>query len=774
MLRPKRYQERTIQQIEAYARLARQMQDANLAFYKLATLWNLSKKEYKPAPDSLAPIPYVCIQIPTGGGKTLVACHSVGTVFTHYLHRDVGLVIWFVPWESILTQTLAALRGRGHPYRQVLEAAFPKGVRVVTVKEALFGALKPQDLADNLCIIVTTVDAFRIEKKEGRKVYEVNGYLMSHFENLPPELEARLEHDESGLVVQSLANVIRLHNPMVVLDEGHNVQTRLSFDTPARLNPAFMLEYTATPRGHSNVLVNVPATDLKQEAMVKLPLWLQNRTDWRAALRDAKDRRDELEKEAKAEYKATGEDIRPILLIQAESKSKKGPDRITVDRVKEFLLDELRIPTEWVAIKTGDRNELAGVDLFSPRCPVRYIITVYALKEGWDCSFAYVLTSVASLSKRLAVEQLIGRVLRLPQARRKQTEALNYAYVYTVSPKFHAAAKAVKEGLVGNGYAPDDVRDWPEDEKPSLTGQRAVEDTDAAIPMLAVLNGKNVWRRLGWGHLIGDFDLTACDPAIPFMPPHEEQAAWIDVEEREVIQKQAQQLPLALFREKPLNADELVRWLDLRLRNRYVNQKAKRAFFRQIIAHLVAQHGDDYLTELTHHRFHLLATLSEVLDRYLEEHAHKRLLCCKGAGRLGAAGEFPYSLPDSTVLVKPHPDTFQRHLFTQAAGMNDEESVLAGKLDVLDNLTWWYRNRENEDFYLQGWWGRFYPDFIAKTESGICMALEYKGEYLATAEDAARKEKLAKIWEEVSYEQCRFWMVTAHNMHAVIGEVKAL
>jgi len=333
----------------------------------------------------------------------------------------------------------------------------------------------------------------------------------------------------------------------------------------------------------------------------------------------------------------------------------------------------------------------------------------------------------------------------------------------------------VKEGLVGNGYAPDDVRQGPEREKPSLTVHRAVEDADVAIPMLAVLNGNNVWRRLGWGHLIGDFDLTACDPTIPFTPPDEERAAWIDVEELEVVQKQAQQLPLALaFREKLLNVDDLVRWLDLRLRNRYVGQKAKRAFFQQVITCLVVQHGDDYLTDLTHHRFHLLATLSEAIDRYLEEHAHNKLLSYKGAGRLGAAGEFPYYLPDSITLAQPHPDTYQHHLFTQAAEMDDEESILAEKLDALDNLVWWYRNRENEDFYLRGWWGKFYPDFIAKIRSGICVALEYKGEHLATAEDAQRKEEVGRIWEEVSYGQCRFWMVTAQNMDSVVGELKGL
>jgi type III restriction enzyme len=66
--------------------------------------------------------------------------------------------------------------------------------------------------------------------------------------------------------------------------------------------------------------------------MVKLPLWLQNRTDWRAALRDARIRQDELEAEARAEGKASGEYIRPILLIQAEPKSRKDPDRLPAGR----------------------------------------------------------------------------------------------------------------------------------------------------------------------------------------------------------------------------------------------------------------------------------------------------------------------------------------------------------------------------------------------------------------------------------------------------------
>jgi len=64
-------------------------------------------------------------------------------------------------------------------------------------------------------------------------------------------------------------------------------------------------------------------------------------------------------------------------------------------------------------IKTADVNELKGVDLLRPDCPIRYIITINALKEGWDCPFAYILASIANRTSRIEVEQIVGRVLRL-------------------------------------------------------------------------------------------------------------------------------------------------------------------------------------------------------------------------------------------------------------------------------------------------------------------------------------------------------------------------
>lgn len=83
-------------------------------------------------------------------------------------------------------------------------------------------------------------------------------------------------------------------------------------------------------------------------------------------------------------------------------------------------------------------------------CPVRYIITVEALKEGWDCSFAYVLASLQSVNSAKDVEQLLGRVLRMPYAKDRMVPELNKAYAHIVATNFAEAASTLKDRLVQN------------------------------------------------------------------------------------------------------------------------------------------------------------------------------------------------------------------------------------------------------------------------------------------------------------------------------------
>ena len=76
---------------------------------------------------------------------------------------------------------------------------------------------------------------------------------MPHFENLPEVIIAGLEKYESGKPVPSLANLLSLRRPLIIVDEAHNARTPLSFEALARFNPACILEFTATPAQPPNL-----------------------------------------------------------------------------------------------------------------------------------------------------------------------------------------------------------------------------------------------------------------------------------------------------------------------------------------------------------------------------------------------------------------------------------------------------------------------------------------------------------------------------------------
>lgn len=274
MLTLKKYQSRTLQELEEFLVNASTLKGER--GIRLAYLDQVGDEErhYKPI-EKLEEAPFICVKIPTGGGKTLVACHSLPVILDKYLKdkNGKGLVLWFVPSDAIRSQTLKNIKDRNHPYREVLDSKFGNNVKVFTIEEAL--SITKSDIQNNLCIVVASLAAFRRTDTLWLKVFQNNGSLLSHFENLVEDTNF-FEKDSEGEIVYSLANVIKMNNPLVIVDEGHNAQTQLSFEMLQKLNPSFILEFTATPRAESNVLVKVLASELKAEKMVKIPIYLDN------------------------------------------------------------------------------------------------------------------------------------------------------------------------------------------------------------------------------------------------------------------------------------------------------------------------------------------------------------------------------------------------------------------------------------------------------------------------------------------------------------------
>lgn len=388
-------------------------------------------------------VPNVCLRIPTGGGKTLLGVHSLPIITFDLLNNDSSLVFWLAPSDPIVEQTIKALKNPQHAFRKFLDSKFiGRTINVLSIDEAYSKAF---DLSNELPIIVATIQTFAMESEEGRRFYRENGVYQEFFEN----------NDETP----SLFNAIKKCNPIVIMDEAHNAKTELRTSSLSKLNPSFILELTATPRREhrpsegryaSNVLYSVSASQLKAEDMIKLPIILETIEQWQVAIKDSIDKRIELEEICKLEEMDSGEYIRPVILFRAEQN--RGNTSISYDKILDVLMKDYNIDREEIAVHTSGHEDLKGVDLMSPGCRIKYVITVDALKEGWDAPFAYILASVGDINSPTAVEQILGRVLRLPYAKRKSYDELERAYAFVASTKTGDVIKNLKDSLVNNGF----------------------------------------------------------------------------------------------------------------------------------------------------------------------------------------------------------------------------------------------------------------------------------------------------------------------------------
>lgn len=455
MFELKSYQQLALDALEEFLRACEPGESVDKVFEKLCQRNGWGKGKYL---DSFGGKPCVCLRVPTGGGKTLIAAAAVRRIDDAYCRTGAPVVLWLTPSDAITEQTYAALANPEHPYRQALDADF-RSVKVAKVDE-IDHVLQQSDFGQSCLIIVSTIQTFNIEDTSLRNVYAFNENLQSFFSNLNPNQVERLEKIDKqdienpnqtylttkniGRVKCSLANLLNLFQPIIIVDEAHNNRTDKFFTTLNRLNPSVVLELTATPNKKlNNVIYQVSAWELKAENMVKLPVILGEFTNgWEGCIDESVKARKLLEAKAALEP----DYIRPIVLIQAQPKDQEP----TPEQVKNYLIEVCGIPEPQIAIATGSTKELAGVDLFAKTCPIRFVITVKALKEGWDCSFAYILCSLQNIQSAKDVEQLLGRVMRMPYAKARETDELKNSYANVVSASTFTAATLLKDRLVEN------------------------------------------------------------------------------------------------------------------------------------------------------------------------------------------------------------------------------------------------------------------------------------------------------------------------------------
>ncbi len=394
-----------------------------------------------------------------------------------------------------------------------------------------------------------------------------------------------------------------------------------------------------------------------------------------------------------------------------------------------------------------------------------------ALKEGWDCSFAYVLVSVANIGATIAVEQTIGRILRLPNATEKKNLDLNYSFVYTSSESFNNASAMIIRDLEKNGYSEADLRE----NKGKVVAEktefsRQVKDTDIKIPLVGL---KSTKEPLAFNKdLIGD-SFKLFDHFENFdIDFHEDQnqKVKIDIDKKSGIYRITQgKLMLTLYPED-FSMDELNGWYKRNVRNSVVSSTEMSQYIELALKHLVKKHS---IEDLSLNRFRLKERLQKEATAVISAFAKKSFDSLLKKGDISTRVVF-FSPPSQISLSRYSNERFKKHLFERAGYMNGEEAEFASRVDSLENIAWWYRNTEKVDFHLQGWKAsRFYPDFLIKTKKGRYIVVEYKGADRLSNEDTGWKRELGVLWEKLCGKDNSFFLVGSDDVDATLKTISS-
>ncbi len=738
------------------------------------------------------PIPHVCLKVPTGGGKTLLGVEAV-----RRLKIGTGFLLWIVPTKAIYTQTRDAFRNQEHPYRQILDRASGDRVKLLE-KDDRF---TKQDVDNHLCVMLLMLPSANREKnKEFLKIFrDSSGYdsffpieddIRKHkalseehrdLETIKPDEPGQMRgmfaaNPEDRLIKQSLINALKLIRPTVILDEAHKaygnkkVENKREFVKAVnRLNPRFVLELSATPQlGISNILVNISGTALKEEEMIKIPIRLRNfpNSDWKYTLAKAKAERDKLEEATKQFQQAENRYIRPIAVIRVDRTGKKQRDGMKVHALdaRDELIKVLGVPEEHIKIKSSEQDELAGVDLLSPFCPVRYIITKDALKEGWDCPFAYQLALLDNTTAQTAMTQLIGRVMRQPHARATKRPELDTCYIYCFNQKVGDAVDNVKKGLEAEGLTglAEYVESTDADrEKKSIQRRKKYREMDIFLPQVLHKTGRS-WEMLNYERdilsAINWSQLGAVEPVnLDDQELLQEIRATIHLQDHDdpekiIIENISQKLDISFF----------VRRLNDVIPNPWQAARIVKATLQAY-----REQGDDenklftnrlYLSEVLKNKLRTqIDTLAETIFREKLENNKIRFSLETDVAlnfELEKTIEI-YLTKNPKRLTRSDNSPVQLNLFDPVyeAEFNNLEKDFAIYLDKKDAIQWWHRIAARQGYFLQGWRrDRVYPDFIACVRGDQrgqqrLLIFETKGQHLEGNSDTTYKQELIKTLE---------------------------
>ncbi len=745
--------------------------------------------------------PNFCLKIPTGGGKTLMATYAIELYLEQLRKQKTGFVLWVVPSEQIYSQTLNALKDRSHPYRERLDSVSGHRVKVVTKTDRF----SPNDVKENLVVLVMMLQSFsRDSMKKGElKFFQDNGKFEEFFPletnqekqralyEAFPNLDLENDFDSllGGKVKTSFGNVIKILEPLIILDEGHKAKTEIAGEAVKECNPSLVCELTATPTEEANVLFSVAGRELEQEDMIKLDLNLieKDTVEWKSLLNYAAEHLDLLQEKASTHQKETGIYIRPISLIQVEAtgKDQRKEGKIHAEDVRDHLISTGQVQPDEIRVKSSSQNELENEDLLSSKSPVRFIITKQALQEGWDCPFAYSLVVLGGSSSQRALTQLVGRVLRQPYARKTKVKELDESYVFCLRDSSKDLVKAIRGGFEYDGMGDLTARiastskktdpDLGERKEQIVRKQYEPTLVEFCLPAFVVQDPtSNDGTRI-------------VDPTLDITPYLAFEAVNLSPLENIHLNKEGKGLEktvaIGFSREIAEDTEEFLEIVEMRNRVA-VRSSLRKSFWVQNIleyvpnpwkAHELVDRAltllrDKFsLEEIESNQVFLLDELRKILGGAgqnvgeVDRLARKVFMDRMKGDEIRFVPKFNFNrvLTPEFYFEKEarrHGLNVKKSLFEPVIddGLNALEDKAVWRMEDGKDTYWWYRNKAKKDFFLVAWRkNRFYPDFILTLQENNpksfdkIFLIETKGGHLSGNADTKYKRELTELYQRV-------------------------
>ena len=736
--------------------------------------------------------PRVCIKMPTGGGKTLVAIETIRAYQNLFAKKKTGLVVWITHRDQIYRQTIDNLQNKSHPYRQLLDQS--SGNRTLILEKGQ--VLRRQDVEENLCVLMLMIQS---AKSNANKMFEDSGGYTDFFpsENrydlhqelvkLVPNLD-RVDDSffERMQVKTSLGNIIRTLEPLIIVDEFHTMFTDGAKHTLDGLNPSLIVGLSATPKQGMNIVSTVSGKDLKAEDMIKLDMHLISPSqsgDWRTMLGAVKSKREELEKKARKLEQNKGVYIRPIALIQVErtGKDQRGQDFVHSEDVREFLIDA-GVPKHEIAVKSSSIDEIKAQKLLSKESEVRYVITKEALKEGWDCSFAYILGVIPNARANGSMTQLVGRILRQPYAKKTGIKELDESYVYFATGQTQDVLMSVKKGFEDEGLG--DVTTGIEARDHSGNALNAPKTVSIKkdiqkqypqslfLPVWLIKEGTKRYRRFSY-----EIDLK---PKISW-----EVNARIDEWVATIIPTIGRQQETAIevivglegqTTEQRAEKNASIRFDAMYLTRRFT-EIVSNAFIAREIGEKVATLFSKTLKPdaLDQDAGYIALEIEKRLieHRRSQEEALFERMITDGVLEFVVSDDegTGFEMPQKDVVMNEIASSYRSNLYDDVEGrsFNSLEQEVASIIDRSNNVIWWARNKTTKGWYaVQGWQrNKIRPDFVIarKNDSGeleFVYVVESKGEQLMGSADTQYKEAVFERMNKMKgkVQQVRFKTAT--------------